>query len=283
MLRVAKLYRLHVYDKKEGRSGKEKLKSLGRVHMTVFAPDGKHVVGFTITQPDIAGMVKRPDLFIAYDAFEVGERGLVATKGKESFDDAARKRLGLDWDSCIIWCGMDAKTTDGKELGYIDDVAFDPATGEAQTFYVGDGGLSQKLVGTVEIPVSMLRGYKKGFMLVDPAAAELALNGGLAAKAGEDFAKAKVASKEGAAKAGKAATEAVDKGSHELGRAISRTAKAMEESKEEFEKASGTPKKKPSAKKGASGQEAARAVGKQLGKMGSMFGSFMDEYKKASK
>lgn len=283
MLRVGKLYRLHVYDKKESRSGKEKLKSLGRVHMTVFAPDGKHVVGFTITQPDIAGMVKRPDLFIAYDAFEVGERGLVATKGKESFDDAARKRLGIDWDSCIIWCGMDAKTTDGKELGYIDDVAFDPATGEAQTFYVGDGGLSQKLVGTVEIPVSMLRGYKKGFMLVDPAAAELALNGGLAAKAGEDFAKAKVASKEGAAKAGKAATEAVDKGSHELGRAISRTAKAMEESKEEFEKASGTPKKKPSAKKGASGQEAARAVGKQLGKMGSMFGSFMDEYKKASK
>ena len=283
MLRVGKLYRLHVYDNKEGRSGKEKLKSLGRVHMTVFAPDGKHVVGFTITQPDIAGMVKRPDLFIAYDAFEVGERGLVATKGKESFDDAARKRLGIDWDSCIIWCGMDAKTTDGKELGYIDDVAFDPATGEAQTFYVGDGGLSQKLVGTVEIPVSMLRGYKKGFMLVDPAAAELALNGGLAAKAGEDFAKAKVASKEGAAKAGKAATEAVDKGSHELGRAISRTAKAMEESKEEFEKASGTPKKKPSAKKGASGQEAARAVGKQLGKMGSMFGSFMDEYKKASK
>ena len=162
-------------------------------------------------------------------------------------------------------------------------MALDPATGEAQTFYVGDGGLSQKHVGTVEIPVSMLRGYKKGFMLVDSAAAELALNGGLAAKAGEDFAKAKVASKEGAAKAGKAATEAVDKGSHELGRAISRTAKAMEESKEEFEKASGTPKKKPSAKKGASSQEAARAVGKQLGKMGSMFGSFMDEYKKASK
>lgn len=283
MLRVGKLYRLHVYDKKESRSGKEKLKSLGRVHMTVFAPDGKHVVGFTITQPDIAGMVKRPDLFIAYDAFEIGDKGLVATKGKESFDDEARKRLGLDWDSCLIWTGMDAKTEDGKELGYIDDVAYDPATGEVQTFYVGDGGLAQKLVGTVEIPASMYKGYKKGFMIVDPAAAELALNGGLAAKAGEDYAKAKQASKEGAAKAGKAATEAVDKGSHELGRAISRTAKAMEESKEEFEKAAGTPKKKPAAKKGDAGQEAARAVGKQLGKMGSMFGSFMDEYKKASK
>jgi hypothetical protein len=51
MLRVGKLYRLHVYDKKEGRSGKEKLKSLGRVHMTVFAPDGRHVVGSRSRSP----------------------------------------------------------------------------------------------------------------------------------------------------------------------------------------------------------------------------------------
>ncbi len=282
MTRVGQLYRLHVFSETTSRSGKVKQKSVGRVHMTVYAPDGKHVVGFTITQPDIAGMVKRPDLFIAYDAFKVTDKGLVATMGDESFDDKARARLGIDWDSCLMWTGMDAKTTDGKELGYIDDVSYDPKTGEVEKFFVGDDGLARKLVGTVEIPVSMLRGYHKGYMIVDPEAATLELNGGLAAKAGENVAKAKLKGKEDAKKASKAATEAVDKGSHELGRAISRTKKAMDESKVEYEKAAGV-KKTSSAKKGDAGQEAAKAVGRQIGKMGSMFGSFMDEYKKASK
>ena len=40
---------------------------------------------------------------------------------------------------------------------------------------------------------------------------------------------------------------------------------------------------KPANKKKSTSDAAARAVGKELGKMGSMFGSFMDEYKKASK
>lgn len=282
MLRTGKLYRLHVYDQKTSRSGKVKMQSVGRVHMTVYAPDGRRVVGFTITQPDIAGMVKRPDRFIAFDSFELQDKGIVATKGADSFDDKAKERLGIDWDSCLMWSGMDAKTTDGKELGYIDDVSYDSESGLVDTFYVGDDGLSRKLVGTVEIPVSMLRGYSKGYMVVDPAAAELSLTGGAAAKAGEDFAKAKIASKEGAKKAGKAASEAVDKGSHELGRAISRTKEAMSQSKEEFDKAAGTPKT-VSGKKVPTGDDAARAVGRQIGKMGSMFGSFMDEYKKASK
>ena len=40
---------------------------------------------------------------------------------------------------------------------------------------------------------------------------------------------------------------------------------------------------KPANKKKTTSDAAAHAVGKELGKMGSMFGSFMDEYKKASK
>ena len=40
---------------------------------------------------------------------------------------------------------------------------------------------------------------------------------------------------------------------------------------------------KPANKKKSTSDAAAHAVGKELGKMGSMFGSFMDEYKKASK
>lgn len=216
---------------------------VGKIRQVVFAPQGDHVVGFLVRRPDIAGMIKRDDAFLALDSFVVGSSCLITTRGAQSLDDAARERLGLDWDACILWAGMDAKTTDGKELGWVDDVSFSPKTGRVESFYVGDGGVAKSLVGTVVIPGNMLRGYSGGFMLVDPAAAGLALNGGLAAKAGESYARAKHEGKEVASKAGKAAGTAVEKGAHGLGRVIGKT------------------------KKRTSG----------------MFGSFMDEFKKASK
>jgi sporulation protein YlmC with PRC-barrel domain len=138
---------------------------------------------------------------------------------------------------------MDAKTSDGKELGWVGDVEFSPKTGRVKAFYVSDGSVAESLVGNVVVPVGMMRGYKDGFMIVDPEVATLALDGGLAARAGEGYARAKQGGREAAARAGKAAGTAVQKGAYGLGRMIGKT------------------------KKRTSG----------------MFGSFMDEYKKASK
>lgn len=374
MLKVSQLERINVYRPKrkaEGDPAQMKAKDLslvGKAHLTVFDPKGRHVVGFMVKKPDVASMIKVPDAFLALDAFDVCDLGLVATKGDDSFDDKARERLGLQWEKCIIWCGMDAKTTDGKVLGWVSDVEFDAKTGKVSTFFVGDGNVSTALVGSVEIPADMLRGYRDGFMLVDPKAAGLALDGGAAAKAGEAYARAKYEGGKAAKRIASSAGSAVQKGAYGLGKMIGDTKRAFKESSADDQPAprevksisepvepvaklegevgeprefvpvsEGTPEaeapgrgttdegqpvsegaaaptkeaatsgatkkgtagsskatsksatktstsaKKKSTKKRGSGDDAARAIGRQLGRTKGMFGAFVSEYKKASK
>ena len=238
MLKLTEMTGVAVYAPKVAH-GKETgaFMRLGKVHNTVFAPDGRRVVGFLVMRPDIAGMVKREDTFVALDSIAPVDGGVRVTRGKESYDDAARARLGLDWDACLIWAGMDAKTTDGKQLGYVNDALFNSKTGEVDAFMVGDGGMAQSLVGSVKIPAHMLRGYEKGWMLVDPEAAHQGLTGGMAGRAGESYAKAKHEGKKAAAKAGKAAGAAVDKGSRALGKQLGKTKGMFSSFMDEFKKA----------------------------------------------
>ena len=214
---------------KDGRKGPRPPKRLGKVHAAVFSPNGRRVVGFMVKRPDVAGMVKRDDLFLALDSLELTDEGVVCTAGDASFDDAARDRLGLDWDSCIIWVGMDVKTTEGKELGYVGDASFTPSTGVVRHYDVGDGGVSTALVGQVRIPPKMLVGYRDGYMVVRPEAADLLPSGGFAAKAGEGYAKARVEGGKAGKKAAKATGEAVDKGSYELGRMLGKAKRKIAE------------------------------------------------------
>lgn len=329
MLSINDLYGRKVYvpkkaKKKKGAEPDEiKLRKLGKVHMAVFSPDGREVVGFLVTRPDVVGMVKRPDAFLAWDSFRVLDDGtLCLTREDDGLDDAARKRLGIDWDSCVMWEGMDAKTTSGKKLGYVSNADFDAKTGRVGSFYVGDGGVARALVGTFQIPASMVKGYSNGFMIVDDAAANIELGGGAAAKAGEGFAKAKVKGSEAAHKAGKAAGEAVDKGSYAFGRMLGKAKRAIEDATADDEPEGrlragaderaarlepktyapapeGSANNKPAAVQTAkktvakklaapaakkpSADNAAKAVGKQIGRMGKMFSSFKDEFDKASK
>lgn len=341
-----------------GEQSGERLPKLGKIHMAVFTPDGRSMVGYLVARPDVAGMVKREDVFVAFDSLAACEKGFRVVGEEGAFDDKARERLGVDWDSCIMWAGMDARTESGRELGYVGDAEFDESTGKVTKFLVGDGGMATALVGSVEIPPSMMIGYSKGRMIVKDAASKLELNGGLAAKAGEATAKAKIRGAEFGEKAGKATGEAVDKGSFALGKALGKAKRAIDDARAEGEaerareeaeelrataeknqlpateaadvrvseptatlkaspeeraaatsgpttyavkkSASGTgaksvsaakagapktaaPKaKKPAASRSA-GDEAARALGRGLNSMGKMFGSFKDEFDKASK
>ena len=359
MLKVNDLYGRKVYVPKKAKKGKDgqeqvKFSKLGKVHMAVFSPNGREVVGFLVSRPEIAGMVKRPDAFLAFDSYAVQDDGtLRVTRGSAALDDDARKRLALEWDACVMWAGMDAKTVGGKKLGYVSDAEFDAKTGAVSKFFVGDGGVARAIVGSFEIPAAMVRGYSKGYMIVDDEAASLELDGGVAAKAGEGYAKAKVKGAEAAQKAGKAAGEAVDKGSYAFGRMLGRAKRAIEDATADGEapapkkqtpqapavpaadvrvsepvetlragedersvsdeprtyspasesaaaqgrktvkkpaatsasaaaKPAKSPAKKPVAKK-PSGDAAAKAGGKQIGRMGKMFSSFKDEFDKASK
>lgn len=375
MLRISQLRKMVVFEPKKKATGeleeldRRLMSKVGKIHQTVFSPDGSHVVGFMVRRPDIAGMVKRPDVFLALDSFVVNDLGLVVSR-EDGTDDRARERLGLPWEKCLIWEGMDARTVDGHELGWVGDVEFDAKTGLVSLFFVGDGGLSESLVGNVEIPLGMLKGHRKGYMIVADEAAHLELNGGLAAKAGEGYAKAKIQGKAAGEKIGEVAGTAAEKGAYGLGRLIGKAQRAVKEATaddepEQLEQppiqevkgvvcepaddeagrlegesagprtfvpiselgegevaasesaageaaasqaaAAGEPKAAPAAskpaakakpaaarpaaatakpkteKKSIDTDKIARDIGRQLGKTHGMFGSFLDEYKKASK
>ena len=206
----------------------DKYQKFGRVRAAVFTPDGKRVAGFVVKRPDVAGMVKRADAFVAWDSLKrMDEKTLLVSRPEDGLDDAALRRLELDWDRCIMWSGMDAKTTDGKPLGYVSDAEYDEKTGEVTRFFTADGGMARALIGSFVITADMVRGYRDGFMIVDARGKSVALDGGLAGAAGEGYARAKAGASEVGKKVGAAAGEAVDKGSFALGRALGKAKRAI--------------------------------------------------------
>ena len=335
MLRVGSLTGRRVLLHKKTTTAKDgtvtdKYQKLGRVHAAVFTPDGKHVAGFTIKRPDVAGMVKRADAFLARDSLKVlDEKTVLVTRPEDGLDEAALRRLDLDWDRCIMWSGMDAKTTAGKPLGYVSDAEYDEGSGVVTRFFTADGGMARALIGSFVITPDMVRGYRDGFMIVEPGDKSVQLDGGLAGAAGEGYARARAGASEVGKKVGAAAGEAVDKGSFALGRVLGKakraiadaatpedeppavpevpaadvrvekpTARIAEKSAEPAPGATrqrpktyapaakaSTPKAKPASKKkpATTGDKVARAAGKQLSGLGKMFGSFKDEFDKASK
>lgn len=323
MLKVSELTGLRVLVHKKTKTAKDgtvtdKYQKLGKVHNAVFSPDGKRVVGLMVKRPDAVGMIKREDAFLALDAYRrMDEKTILVTRPEDGLDADARRRLALDWDSCIIWSGMDAKTVSGKSLGYVSDAEFDEKTGAVARFLTTDGGVAHALIGSFVITPDMVRGYSGGFMVVDPGDAPVELDGGLAGAAGEGYARAKAKGAEVGKKVGAAAGEAVDRGSFALGRALGKAKRAISEATAPEDEPPAVPEvpaadvrvEKPAAriaekstdsatapkaqpktyapttkkKPATTGDKVARAAGKQLSSFGKMFGSFKDEFDKASK
>lgn len=217
-------------------------KRIGKVHNLVFSPNGLRVVGLMVKRPDVAGMIKREDLFVPLSGFTTFESGLLIKDGTPT-DEAAAKALHLDLDKCIIWGGMDVVSQDGTSLGYVADCSFDWKTGALDTLYVTDGAVSATLVGSVPLTADLLVGYSHGNMVVKPEAAQVQLTGGIMAKAGEGFGQAQVAGKKAAAKAGKVAGDALDKGSFALGRALGSAKRSISEALADDEEEAPAPTK----------------------------------------
>ena len=299
MLTMSQLSRARVFvprtpsrrNKKKGTEPRPK--KLGRVHALVFSPDSRRVVGLMVKRPDLAAMVRRADRFLALDAFELLEKGILCTKGEESFDHPACERLGIDLDTCIVWGGAEVLTESGAPLGYVMDARFSEASGVVDCFCAQEGTTASALVGSFEIPVAWVLRYEAGRMVVRDEAASLEPSGGLAAKAGEGYEVAKQEVSHVAERTGAAASVALDKGSHGLGRALGKTTLSARKAASEFREASrpNAGKKVESAQPGTSarsaptdvGRTAARAAGKQLGKTQGMFSGFLNEFKDANK
>lgn len=217
-------------------AGEERFSKLGRIHNVVFAPfkqgQSSQVVGVMVQKPDIAGMIKQDDAFVTLESLETIEQGLCVKYPENNVDKAAIKRLNLDFDNCILWHGMEARTKSGKSLGYVSGAEFDQTTGVVSAFLVGDGAGSEALVGSFAIKPEWLLGYSNGAMVLSDEAADAQLTGGLAAKAGEGYAAAAVKASEATAKAGKAVAEATEKGAFALGKTLAKAKRAIEDATE---------------------------------------------------
>lgn len=309
---------------KGNHAGEERFSKLGKIHNVVFAPFKKgqssQVVGVMVQKPDIAGMIKQDDAFVTLESLETVEQGLCVKEPEKNIDKAAIKRLNLDFDNCILWHGMEARTKSGKSLGYVSSAEFDQFTGAVLAFLVGDGAGSEALVGSFAIKPEWLLGYSNGSMILSDEAADAQLTGGLAAKAGEGYAAAAAKASEATAKAGKAVAEATEKGAFALGKTLAKAKRAIEDAtepdaeddserpapvaaedvrleqpapeKQDTADAAATDKTaaSKSADKSASksstqaaANKAAKGFGMQLGRMGKMFSDFKDEFDKASK
>ena len=300
-------------------AGEERFSKLGKIHNVVFAPfkqgQPSQVVGVMVQKPDIAGMIKQDDAFVTLESLETIEQGLCVKDPENNVDKAAIRRLNLDFDNCILWHGMEARTKSGKSLGYVSGAEFDQVTGVVSAFLVGDGAGSEALVGSFAIKPEWLLGYSNGAMVLSDEAADAQLTGGLAAKAGEGYAAAAAKASEATAKAGKVVAEATEKGAFALGKTLAKAKRAIEDatepdaeddserpapvaaedvrlekpSPEEQAAADKSTASKSDAKSAskssaqATANKAAKGFGMQLGRMGKMFSDFKDEFDKASK
>ena len=300
---------------------KNGMKRVGKVRSVVFHPQEKRVVGFIVKRPDLLWMFHRKDKFVSIEGYDMLDGRICIRNASNATDRAACKSLGISWDDCVIWVGMPLVTESGEQVGLVGDVTFNMLTGKVKSLETTSGLGSDALLGTKEIPVNMIKGFRRGIgsaivqtegaddaaeegeslgaILVSNKVLQIESEGGLAEKAGA--ASAVVADKAG--KAVKKTGEAVSSGIKAVGRRAEQTKEGFASFKEEYKKASGSGSKNKSSSKSKSAtsrtaskksadasvgeqlgktvNKGARAVGKQLKKSKGMFAAFKEEYDKA--
>ena len=314
--------------------GKKGTKRIGKVRSFVFHPKEKRCVGFIVKRPDLLWMFRRKDLFVAVNGYEIEDGRIVVSNDPATTNRAACKALGVDWDACVLWVGLPVMTEDGDALGVVGSVTFDRKTGAVDSVTTDSGATANALLGKREIPANLVKGFRRGMgaalaqtgaegeeseevvlgaILVAEEARDIAVEGGLAEKAGEATAvvvdKAHTAvdkAKPVASAAAKKTGEVVNKGAYATGKQIAATKGMFSGFKEEYDKARGPkpsqekalekadePKaeklpaptaqaKKAPAKQGAAKQGAAKKqAAKKPAPKKNMFSAFKEEYDKA--
>lgn len=252
---------LRVLGAKPSKKDPDAMRKIGKVRACVFHPHEKRFVGVLVKRPDAAMMFHRKDLFVAYNGYDLLGNYLVVHDDPQATDGSACRVLGIDWDSCVLWVGMPVVTQGGATLGGVGNVTFDGSTGVVRSLEVTAGATANALLGTREIPASLIRGFRQGIgqqlttfdeegeermlgaILVDDAAEAIAVEGGLAEKAGEATAiagnKAQEAVDNVVKPAADAAGKAVNKGAYVTGRQLVRAKGMFSGFKDEYDKATG--------------------------------------------
>lgn len=188
MLETKNLHRLKVYVSTK----KGKVRKYGKVHCLVFHPSKPKAVGLMVKRPDAAMMVQRKDRFVSLDKVGFTEDGdlLVELDDREAWDRDAAKRLGVDLDLCIIWDGMPVRNLEGRELGVISNIVIGDDL-RICSVDISSSDVNRLILGSADISIGQLRGYDPQLQAIvaDVQPGEVEVSGGVAAKAGEAWAK----------------------------------------------------------------------------------------------
>ena len=246
--------------------GKRGTRRIGRVRACVFHPTERRCVGFIVKRPDLLWMFRRPDLFVALDGFDLIDGRIVVRPQAETSGPAACRRLGISWDDCVLWEGMPMMTADETVIGAVGSVTFSIDTGEVESVVANNGATAKYLLGTLEVPGDMIKGFRRGkgarlsvkddardvsdgdeflgAIVVSDDVWQLQPEGGWAEAAGEFTAKAAARVKEAAAKASPkvhevthAAGEAINEGAYAVGKQVAASKGMFSAFKEEYDKA----------------------------------------------
>lgn len=246
--------------------GKRRTKRIGKVKSCVFHPSEKRCVGFMVKRPDLLWMFHRKDLFVALDGFDLIDGRIVVKDEGDMTGPAACRRMGIDWDRCVIWEGMPLMTIDGTAIGCVGNISFSLRSGEIESVEASNGTTAKYLLGTLEVPADYIKGFKrgmgvdlvvkedsreageqeqfKGAIVVSDDVWELSPEGGWAESAGEFTAKARARMHEAAEKAKPkvqevthAAGEAINEGAYAVGQQVAASKGMFASFKEEYEKA----------------------------------------------
>lgn len=272
MLSTDAAHKLRVYV----RDSKGELKRFGKVHATVFHPTQLRAIGYAVKRPDALLMVKRKDRFVALDRLEDVDGGVCVIDAPDSWDAQACKRLGVDYDACIIWEFMPVRTESGRELGIVRDVMIDPSNGAIASIDVSPSAIDRKVLGSSLIERDQIIGYEDGAIVVKDVDGDVEETGGAAAKAGEAWAKTRHSASEGAKRAGDAINEGAYKAGEMIGAVQGEVSKVVQRRQEQRQAAQENGER-------VGVDKAANLLGKQLGRASGMFKGFKDEFDKASR
>lgn len=272
MLSTDAAQKLRVYV----RNTKGEPKRFGKVHSMVFHPTQLRAIGYQVKRPDALLMVKRKDRFVAIDRLEAIDGGICVVDAPDSWDDKACKRLGVDFDECVIWEYMPVRTESGRELGIIKSVFIDEDDYSIQSIDVSTSAASRVLLGDSLVQASQIIGYEDGAIVIKDFEGDIEENGGVAARAGEAWAKTKHTASAKAQEAGEAINDGAYRAGEAIGAVRDEASEVMQRRKE---------KKRVAEENGeyTGVDKAANLLGQQLGKTKGMFQSFKEEFDKASK
>lgn len=246
--------------------GKRGTRRIGKVRSCVFHPSERRCIGFIVKRPDFLWMFHRKDLFVALDGFDLVDGRICMRQQAETTGPAACRRLGLNWDDCVIWEGMPLMDASQTAIGYVGNITFSLQTGEVESVEASNGATAKYLLGTLEVPAEYIKGFKKGIgssltvkddsrdlgegesflgaILVSDEVWELSPEGGWAEAAGELTAKAGARIHEATESAKPkvqemthAAGEAINKGAFAAGKQVAASKGMFASFKEEYNKA----------------------------------------------